>query len=387
MKLLKSNSLLPLALAAALAGCAQQAATPTAAGAPQAASKSAQVQRQAVAQGLYEIAYSAKQDAVFVASSGGRGEGATPPKVLRLNPQTLAVQAEIALERAGFGVMLDDASNRLYVGNTNDGSVTVIDTTTNKVAGLVQLTEKTKVTGPDGKEAERHPYNFREIVVDSAKHRLYLTGFSFQNSALFVVDTRTLKVEKTLPGFGFVATGITLDAKGGKLYVANLQGQLFTVDTTSFAVNKVEAGGDQLLNLVYDQGNRRVLATDQGLEMIDGMRGKLGKVENYAQRGKGNRVVAINPADGKTIANLATGEGPVALLLDEPRQRLFVTNRGSGTVSVFDNRSNALLQTIALPTHPNSLALDSRRNVLYVTVKNGEKDPKGASDSVARVQF
>jgi YVTN family beta-propeller protein len=340
-----------------------------------------------VAQGLYEIAYSAKQDAVFVASSGGRGEGATPPKVLRLNPQTLAVQAEIALERAGFGVMLDDASNRLYVGNTNDGSVTVIDTTTNKVAGLVQLTEKTKVTGPDGKEAERHPYNFREIVVDSAKHRLYLTGFSFQNSALFVVDTRTLKVEKTLPGFGFVATGITLDAKGGKLYVANLQGQLFTVDTTSFAVNKVEAGGDQLLNLVYDQGNRRVLATDQGLEMIDGMRGKLGKVENYAQRGKGNRVVAINPADGKTIANLATGEGPVALLLDEPRQRLFVTNRGSGTVSVFDNRSNALLQTIALPTHPNSLALDSRRNVLYVTVKNGEKDPKGASDSVARVQF
>ena len=387
MKLLKSNSLLPLALAAALAGCAQQAATPTAAGAPQAASKSAQVQRQAVAQGLYEIAYSAKQDAVFVASSGGRGEGATPPKVLRLNPQTLAVQAEIALERAGFGVMLDDASNRLYVGNTNDGSVTVIDTTTNKVAGLVQLTEKTKDTGPDGKEAERHPYNFREVVVDAAKHRLYLTGFSFQNSALFVVDTRTLKVEKTLPGFGFVATGITLDAKGGKLYVANLQGQLFTVDTTSFAVNKVEAGGDQLLNLVYDQGNRRVLATDQGLEMIDGMRGKLGKVENYAQRGKGNRVVAINPADGKTIANLATGEGPVALLLDEPRQRLFVTNRGSGTVSVFDNRSNALLQTIALPTHPNSLALDSRRNVLYVTVKNGEKDPKGASDSVARVQF
>jgi DNA-binding beta-propeller fold protein YncE len=64
-----------------------------------------------------------------------------------------------------------------------------------------------------------------------------------------------------------------------------------------------------------------------------------------------------------------------------------VTNRGAGTVTVFDSRSNALLQTIQLPTHPNSLALDAKRNVLYVTVKNGKDDPKGSNESVARIQF
>lgn len=42
---------------------------------------------------------------------------------------------------------------------------------------------------------------------------------------------------------------------------------------------------------------------------------------------------------------------------------------------------------MTLPTHPNSLALDAKRNVLYVTVKNGEKDPKGGDESVARIQF
>lgn len=56
-----------------------------------------------------------------MASAGGRGEGAAPSKILRLHPETLAVQAEIPLERKGFGIALDDAGNRLYVGNTNDG--------------------------------------------------------------------------------------------------------------------------------------------------------------------------------------------------------------------------------------------------------------------------
>ena len=389
MKLLRISSLLPIALAAALAGCAQQAATPMAnnAAATKAAARTAEVKRQELAQGLYEIAFSAKQDAVFVASAGGRGEGAAPSKILRLHPETLAVQAEIALERPGFGLKLDDANNRLYIGNTNDGSITVMDTAANKVIGVVQLAEKIKTQGMDGKPTERYPHNFREMVIDSAKHRLYAPGLWFQDSALYVVDTRSLKVEKVLPGFGFVATGVALDDKAGKLYVSNLQGQLFTVDTASLAVSKQEAGGDQLLNLAIDHGAGRVLATDQGLENIDGMRAKLGKLENYQMRGKGNRVVVLDPASGKLVASLPTGAGPVALLLDEPRQRLYVTSRSDGAVSVFDSRSHALLQTIPMPTHPNSLALDTRRNVLYVTVKNGEKDPKGANESVARIKL
>ena len=389
MKSSKSLSLLSLALAAALAGCAQQASAPMAADTAKATiARPAEVQRQALAQGLYELAYSARQNAVFVASSGGFGEGAVPSRVLRLHPDTLAVQAEIALERRGFGVTLDDAANRLYVGNTNDSAITVIDTATNQVIGVVQLAQKARVTGPDGKEAERYPHNFRELVLDPANHRLYAPGLTFKDSALYVVDTRSLTVEKVLPGFGFVATGVTLDARAGKLYVSNAQGQLFTVDTGSLAVSKVEtAAGDQLLNLVWDARGRRVLATDQGLELFDGMRAKAGGLADYQRRGTGNQVVALDPATGKALATLPTDEGPVALLLDEQRQRLYVTNRGAGTLSVFDSRGDALLQTVALPTHPNSLALDAKRNVLYVTVKNGEKDPKGGNESVARIQF
>ena len=347
-----------------------------------------EVRREALAQGLYELAHSARQNAVFVASSGGFGPTAAPSRVLRLHPDTLAVQAEIPLERKGFGVALDDAADRLYVGNSTDGAITVIDTAANRVIGVVRLAEKTQVTGPDGKVSERYPHSFREMVVDTSRHRLYAPGLNYKDSALYVVDTRSLKVEKVLPGFGFVATGVALDTRTGKLYVSNAQGQVFTVDTTSLAVSKVEtAAGDQLINVVWDQRGKRVLATDQGLELFDGIRAKAEGLAGYQRRGTGNQVVALDPATGKALATLPTGQGPVALLLDEQRQRLYVTNRGAGTLSVFDSRSNALLQTVTLPTHPNSLALDAKRNVLYVTVKNGEKDPKGGDESVARIQF
>ena len=36
---------------------------------------------------------------------------------------------------------------------------------------------------------------------------------------------------------------------------------------------------------------------------------------------------------------------------------------------------------------PNSLALDAKNNVLFVSIKNGEKDDKGADESVARIQL
>lgn len=394
MKPFARHSLIAAALAALLAGCATDSTTSAAqapaqstAATPAVAVAQAQVVRQAIAPGLYEIVYSARQDAVFVASAGGRGEGAPPPRILRLHPQTLAVQAEIVLERRGYGLALDDAAGRLYVGNGNDAAVTVIDVATHQTIGSIQLAEKIKTTNPEGKEVERFPHGFRELVVDAANHRLYMPGLWFQDSVLYVVDTRSLKVEKVLSGFGFLATGITLDAQGGRLYVSNQQGQLFTVDTKTLAVSKAEVNSDQMLNLAFDRSGQRVFATDQGAQNIEEMRGKQGGIENHHHRGEGNRVVALNAADGKLLASLPTGEGPVAVLVDDAHQRLYVTNRGAGSVSVFDSARNQPLQTVALPTHPNSLALDARRNALFVTVKNGKDDPRGSNESVARIQF
>ncbi|ARU06597.1 hypothetical protein CCO03_02475 [Comamonas serinivorans] len=344
--------------------------------------------RQALAKGLYELAYSPRQNAVFVASSGGFGADADGAKVLRLNPQTLAVEGEIALERKAFGVTLDDAAGRLYVGNTVDLSVTVVDIVGNRVVGVVQLEEKVQSKDKDGKDVARYARDLRELAVDPANKRLFLTGHGGENgSVLYVVNTETLKVDKVLPGLGNAkAPGFAFDAAGQRLFVTNLLGELITINTRTLEIaQRVKTDAEQPLNIAFDPASQRLFVTDQGADNIRNYQAK--SIPGFASKHPGNRVAVFDAQTGKPLGSIATDAGPMGVLLDAPRQRLYVTNRAAGNVTVYDSRSQALLQTIPLPSHPNSLALDTQRNVLYVSVKNGEKDPKGSAESVARIAF
>lgn len=348
--------------------------------APTSAATAAAVQRKPIAQGLYELAFSPKQNAVFVASSGGFGDAAGPAQVLRLNPETLAVEARIPLERKGFGVVLDDAGDRLYVGNTVDTSVTVVDTAANKAIGTVQLMEK--VVGKDGKASYTH--DLRELVVDAPNHRLYVTGHSGDGSVLFVVDTQTLKVINTIPGLGNAkAPGLALDAKGKRVYTSNLLAEVVTVGTDSGKVEqRFKVGAEQPMNIALDPAGKRLFVTDQGSEMI---RKYQASSSGFTSSHPGQRVLVIDRGTGRELASIATDAGPLGILLDAPRKRLYVTNRDGGTVTAYNSDTYKPVATYAVPTHPNSLALDAKNNVLYVTVKNGDKDAKGSEESVARI--
>ena len=351
-------------------------------GVPAALAASA-VQRNAVAKGLYELAWSARQDAVFVASSGGFGDDAGPAQVLKLDPKTLAVKATIPLERKGFGVVLDDANDRLYVGNTVDTSVTVVDTAQGKAVGIVQLMEK-KV-GKDGKAGYTH--DLRELVVDGASHRLYVTGHSGEGSVLFVVDTQSLKVLDTIPGLGNAkAPGLALDAANKRVYTSNLLGEVVVVDTAAGKVaERYKVSAEQPMNIVLDPAGPRLFVTDQGSEMIRKYQGS--SIEGFASKHPGKRVLVLDRTSGKELASIPAEAGTLGILLDASRKRLYVTNREAGTVTGYDSDSYQPVGTWSVPTHPNSLALDAQNNVLYVTIKNGEKDAKDAPESVARIQL
>lgn len=381
MKILNAASCLVMALIVSSPGFAQQ---PVAAPArPVAATgEAAKVERKALAKGLYELAYSPRQNAVFVASSGGFGADADAPKILRLNPQTLAVEREIPLDRKAFGVTLDDAGGRLYVGNTVDLSVTVVDIVNNRVVGVVQLEEKVK--GEDGKE--RYPRDLRELAVDPAGKRLFLQGHS-DDSVLYVVNTETLKVDKVIPGLGKAkAPGLAFDPAGQRLFVTNLLGELITIDTRTLEIaSRAKTEAEQPLNIAFDPASQRLFVTDQGLEMIRNFQTR--SIPGFQSRHPGNRIAVFDANSGKQLHSIPTDAGPMGIFLDAQRQRLYVTNRAAGNVGVYDSRSYALLQTIPLPTHPNSFALDAQRNSLYVSIKNGEADPKGAPESIARIQF
>lgn len=370
------------------------------------------IQRQALSSALVEMAYSPSQQSLFVSAPDWKEEARS--RVLRLDPATLAVQAEIPLQVKGFGVALDDAGKRLYLTQGFNGSVGVVDTQTNRALSSIPVTEKTmleqtyKQAGISGKRlefllkelkrfkiTEDYQYRIREVKYDAQTGRLFLPGLGFGvDSVLFVVDTRNNKLEKIIPGFGYNAVGITLDEKGRRVFVSNMQGQLITLNADTLAITSTkEIQADQLLNLVYDGKNNRLLGVDQGIDRDDYRNTHLG--HDYAKRSSGHRVFALDADSGKVLASELTGEVPIGLLLDDGNQRLYVANRngirveqGAGTLTVFDSNTLKRLQTVALPPHPNSLALDTRNNVLFVTVKNdGASTKAGKPESVVRIQL
>ncbi|MGG4603654.1 YncE family protein [Paenalcaligenes sp. Me131] len=243
---------------------------------------------------------------------------------------------------------MDDEANRLYVGNAVDSSITVVDTANNKVLTTVQLAEKITRKAPDGTEREFYTHYPRELVLDKKNQRIFAPGLWFQDSVLYVVNLNTLAVEKTIPGFGFVARGAAL---------------------------------------AFNAHTHRLLATDVGDERTDAMRKNAGKLVDYTPRGAGNRLVVINPENGQVEQSITTGQEPLDLLVDEQRQRLYVTNRGAGTLTVYNSADNTLLHTIALPAHPNSLALNPTTGDVYVTIKNDGDTPDSTKESVVRITF
>lgn len=385
-------------------------ATATFAQAQETLIKPEDIHRAAVAPAVVELAWSAKQNAVFVSSPDWKDEKKST--VLRLNPQTLETQATISIDVKGFGVALDDENNRLYLTEGFNGSVGIVDTATNRSLGSIKLQDEVNIesawrkAGMAGerldfmlselkrfKISEGYLYKVREARFDAQTGRLFLPGLGYGvDSVLYVVNTRTGKLEKTLPGFGFYAVGIALDEKGRRVFVSNMQGQLMTVNADTLEIaGKHEIQADQLLNLVYDRKNDRILGVDQGIDR-DKYRNYHLK-ETYTRRSSGHRLFALNAQDGKLLASIETKEVPISLLLDEDSERIYVTNRGgirvekgAGSLSVFESKTLAHLQTLPLLPHPNSLALDSKAHALFVTVKNdGAAAKANTEESVVRI--
>ena len=336
------------------------------------AGQAVRMQEVVLAPSLYQLAYSPRQGAVFVASAGDRDKpDEHPSRVFRVDPRTLAVQATIPMDLRSFGIALDDAADRLYVGHTGDAAVTAIDTRTNKVVGRVEIGEK----APNKEGKMRPTLGVRYITLDPGRHRIYLMGQGWgKENTLFVIDTRTMKVTHELEGFGTVKVpGMAIDVAGQRLFASSLGAELFIVDTEKMALtSRTRLRSEQAITMVYEPAGKRLLAVDQGAPRMRYFQEKLGN--DFKSANPGNEIVALDSHTGKEIRHVPAAAGPLDLVLDEKGRRLFVTHRDAGKVSIYDSDTLDLLHVLDVPPMPNSLAFDAANKVLFVTVKNDPGD-------------
>lgn len=331
-----------------------------------------------VGPGVYELAYSPRQDAVYAAVAGGFNDDAPPSSLVQLDAATLQEQSRLLLPYRAFGLALDDQANRLYVGHSLQGRISVIDTQRNRRLHTVQLSQ----LRPDGK---RYEHDLRGLILDKSQGLLLVPGLSAGQSVLFVLDSRNLALKTRIPDLGFYPTGLALDEQGGRLYVSTMAGEIVVIDTRALRIQErwTLPGVHQPINLAYYQG--RLYVTDQGLDSITPWQQRLLPKRDWS--GSRQQVLMLDATDGQILAAQPVQGNPLAIRLDTAAGLAYVSERSERRVAVY---SLDTLRPVAAATTDkltNSLALDTRTGRVYVSLKNPAKGQELQEESVGLLCF
>ncbi len=115
----------------------------------------------------------------------------------------VAAQPPIQVGDGPSGIAYNPDSKKLYVSNTADDTVSVIDTTTNTVVG-------NPIPVGDGPS---------RIAYDNATKNMYV--IQFLDKSVSVIDTISNLVVGTIP-VGFQPSAIAYDQENKRIYVTNL---------------------------------------------------------------------------------------------------------------------------------------------------------------------
>jgi len=86
----------------------------------------------------------------------------------------------------------------------------------------------------------------------------------------------------------------------------------------------------------------------------------------YAVSESRDAVVVYDP-ENKTTASIKVGKSPVALAVNEPTNRIYVANNGSGSVGVIDGAKDVVAATIDVGALPYVLAVNPVANTIFVS--------------------
>lgn len=314
-------------------------------------------QSQSLGHGVYELAVDNSQKALYAASAPSFDKDKTAGLVFLLGADSLQIKDKIATERRTFAVALDEENHLLWLGNSLEGSVSLLDTRSNKVIKTLQLSDDS-----DPKKKA----HVRELVLDKKHQRLYVSGIGRKDQGLlWVVDTDKQQLAQTLENLEPV--GFAVDTAGDKVYVVNGGGELITLDGKT----------SQLLSRVkVDPAESKHYFLNIALNTAAGV--------GYIADTNTRDVLVVELASGRLRHRIATPNS-IAAIYNGARDEVYVTHRNARQISVIDAKTNSVKHTINTAAMPNSLAISADSKTLYASVKQDEK--AGGDDYVLRIDL
>ena len=288
--------------------------------------------------GQFQVGYSKKNHKLFVPTVGARGGLAS--SLARVDADTLKTEAfaELPVKKndkgqygytSAYGVTVDDVDGTVWVTNTIDNSVAVYDQQTLK---LIWTNEGAKEGDPNWIE---HP---RSVLVDHESGKAFVTGRFFVSA----IDLKTKQVEKIqlegAPDGGTRYVSMNMFLGGGKLYVPERTGgKLFVVDTKTFKVEKT----------IQTQGEDSTVEVRPSDVAVDYSLGEI-YVSSQGVKGVNSGISVYDLNTGEFKKFVKFGTQALALEHDEDRDLVYVTDFGTGKVAVFDGRADEVIGEVEM---------------------------------------
>ena len=318
--------------------------------------------------GQYQIRHS-KNGKIFIAGSNRDMSTST---IARLDEKTLQIEAiaTLPITRAGtgynagyknlgaFGIDVDDENGTIWVTNTRDNAVSVYDQNNLNLLW-------TNYGAQEGDENWiEHP---REVKVDAASGKAFVTGRYFVSA----IDLKTHKVEKIKVGGDeegkrYISMNTTIH--DGKLYVPErTTGKIYVIDTSTFKVlqeiqTHADVEGVDVLpsDIAIDVSEQEIYVSAQG------------SYDRQTGESKGNSGVTVyDLKTGEYKKSIPFGKQALALVNDEDRDLVYVTDFATGKVGVIDGRADRLIgEAQSASKGANDITLGADGEV-YIANKDG----------------
>ena len=318
--------------------------------------------------GQYQIRHS-KNGKIYIAGSNRDMSVST---IARLDEKTLQIEAiaTLPITRAGtgynagyknlgaFGIDVDDENGTIWVTNTRDNAVSVYDQNNLNLLW-------TNYGAQEGDENWiEHP---REVKVDVASGKAFVTGRFFVSA----IDLKTHKVEKIKVGGDeegkrYISMNTTIH--NGKLYVPErTTGKIYVIDTSTFKVlqeiqTHADVEGVDVLpsDIAIDVSEQEIYVSAQG------------SYDRQTGDSKGNSGVTVyDLKTGEYKKSIPFGKQALALVNDEDRDLVYVTDFATGKVGVIDGRADRLIgevQSASKGANDITLGVDGE---VYIANKDG----------------
>ena len=292
--------------------------------------------------GQYQLAYAPATSTLFTSFSSGRppiltgGLGSwnvssAPSLASVYQFPTVDFTPRGATEPSGkqiaspYGVGYDEATGYVWVAQTRNSTVSVVDPSTKKVIW----------TSAEG-EVD-HP---REVRINSATGKAFVSG----SGGISVFDTtqHTLvkKIEFTnAKGEPDTAMNMHVDSADGKVYVPTLSaGTLKVINGKTLEVEKTielhKDSADIALNasdVTIDKSLKEIYVSSQG----------------DRKTGANSGVTVYDLETGAYKKSIPFGKQALAITSDEARDLLYVTDYGTGNVGVIDARTGTVVSEVS----------------------------------------